>query len=179
MTRSAKQLTREQQTAVSVFINNRNNMQTILHSSKYFGKQHAIPEANFVAASNHPHQISKMPREKNWCWNQSNAKLTIKIDECTFVTLRKISPRSRNSGKFGSVPSYKIWLYQVESTICQEYYFMWCEKGAVESVDDFLRYDKGVVTEIGTVFPGRISTESLSFLMPFVDESLASELGWI
>ena len=151
-------------------------MQNIIHSSTLFGKHHPIPEANFVTASYHPYQISKLPREKNWCWNQSNAKITIEMDAYTLVTLRKISPRSRNNNS--TPPSYKMWLYQVESTMMPEYYFMWCEKGTlVEPVDSCL-HDTGVVTEIGTVFPSHISVESLSFLMPFVSETTASELGW-
>lgn len=176
--RPAKQLTREQQFAITVFINHRSAIQNLLKSYKYFGKSHPLPKANFVAASQHPFQISKFPREEHWCWNQSNAKITVKVDDSTIITLRKVSPRTR---KFQAVlPSYKIWLYEVESPCQPGYHFLWCEKGFEEAVNldetglgSFI--DTGVETEIGIIFPRLVSVESLSFLMPFVNENIARE----
>ena|SRR3990167_610947 len=182
MTRSTeKQLTREQQVAISAFMSNRSSMQHILNSSKYFGKNDPIPSTDFVTASYHPYQISKFPREHHWCWNQSNAKVCVKLDDTTIITLRKVSPRSRIFQ--GGVPSYKLWLFCIESTLMPEYNFIWCEKGIEETnkvvqVNDVNRHDIGISTEIGTIFPSLISIESLSFLLPFVNENLACELGW-
>src|SRR3990167_2127851 len=184
MTRTTgKQLTREQQVAISIFIKQRNNMDHLLRTSKYLGKHHPIPAVNYVTASFHPYQISKLPREQHWCWNQSNAKVTINVDDCTFVTLKKISPRSRNCHQ-GNVPSYKIWLYQVETTFMPEYHFVWCEKGIEQDIyspcaNNFDCSVSGISNEIGTIFPSLISVESLAFLTPFVSGSVATELGWL
>ena len=177
MTRSPGKLTREQHAAITVFINNRERMQQLLQTSPYFAKQHPLPETNFINASYFPYQIAQLPRGNCWCWNQSNAKTTVRIDEATVVTLRKISPRSRSCGN-GNVPSCKMWVYHVESNM-QEYHFMWCEKGFEVPVHSECWNESGIVTEIGIIFPERISVESLSFLMPFVNETLAGELGWL
>ena len=171
-------LTREQQLAIKVFINHRSAMQSLLKTSKHFGKSHPLPAAHFVAASHQPFQISKFPREEHWCWNQSNAKINVKIDDFTTITLRKVSPRTR---MFQAVlPSYKIWLFDVESSCLPGYHFLWCEKGIEESIKlEVTTYaETGVETEIGLIFPSLISVESLSFLMPFVNENVAEELGW-
>ena len=174
MVRMPKRLSREQQAAFSVFINNIDNIPDLLKAGKHFGKQQPMPHTDLVVGSLHPFQISQLPREKNWCWNQSNAKVTVKLEDSTTITFRKISPRSRNCAT--AVPSLKMWLYHVESSTC-EYYFMWCEKGMDTCF--FPSSEKaGVVTEIGTVFPGNISIDSLSFLEPFVEEHVARELGW-
>ena len=179
MARSSGKLTREQQIAIKVFINHKNEMQNILKTSVYFGNSHPLPFTNFVAASYHPYQISKFPREDYWCWNQSNAKITVKLDDATRITLRKVSPRTRKYQ--AALPSYKIWLYDVESSCFPEFHFLWCEKGIEESIElDEAEYvDSGIETEIGIIFPSLVSVESLSFLEPFVNETLAKELGWV
>ena len=171
MTRSTiSELTREQQAALTVFVKNQSNMKSIIEKTQYLGKKHPIPHTNFIAASNVPFQISKLPRDINWTWNQSNAKIVVKLDETTTVIFKKISPRARKIE--GTVPSYKMWLYQIE-TVDTEYSFLWCEKGM-----ELPKKDEGVFTEIGTIYPSQISTESLSFLQPFVEFSVANELGW-
>ena len=118
----------------------------------------------------------------------------ITFDEQTII-LRKISPRKR-SKVTKSTPSFKIWLYHIQSKNHPDQYFLWCEKG-VDSNEDFEESLNlaltphftnnfpaqnticgGIQTSIGVIYPERISLDSLAFLQPFVDTSTAVELGW-
>lgn len=165
-----RSLSPEQEKAVFTFLHHKDNLHRLLHNASRLAPNGELLPSNFVAASFKPLTKCILPRGPNWCWNQSNAKVTIKLDQKTTVTIRKVSTRKR----FGDEkpPSFKLWLYHIHTQ--PEQYFLWSEKGASQS----LVVHKGFDTAIGTIFPQELSIESLSFLSPFVDEETARELGW-
>lgn len=163
-------LSREQEKALNFFLlhHAETNSDKMFANTKKLKKSAPLLESGFMASSYVPFKKSKLPREKHWAWNQSNSKISVKLQETkTIVTFRKISPRKRFDKK---APSYKSWLYHIHSQ--PEIYFLWCEKGTEAVV-------QGISTEIGTIFPHLLSITSLSFLVPFVDEKTAVEFGWI
>lgn len=159
-------LTPEQEKALNVFKQYKPILNQLVANSGRVKRNGSLLPTDFVATSFAPYKKSKIPREKHWSWNQSNSKVTVQVDEHMGITFRKISPRKRPTTE--KAPSYKIWLYHVHTE--PELFFLWCEKG----VDNC-----GINTEIGTIFPGDLSMESLSFLHPFVDGETAVAFGWL
>ena len=162
------ELAREQKEALNQFIHLSNRFRYV--QSNISRKQGLLP-SGFVLASCSPTKLCEIPREKTWIWNQSNKKITVRLDAFTLVTLRKISPRKKYSNLVA--PSFKIWLFHQQTTNQEDRYYMWCEKGVEE-----YKTPTGVYTEIGTVYPHQLTIESLSFLKPFAETKLAEELGW-
>ena len=168
-------ITKEQQNALTVLVGQLPNFQRLLPSATCLKKNGSLLPTNFMAASYEPIMKTAIPRETYWSWNQSNAKVSVKIDEQTTVTFRKISTKKHSSSQ-KCAPSSKIWLYEINSLWGLPQFFLWCEKG-INSTNILKK--KGVETEIGTIFPEELSAEALSFLRPFVeDDKLAAELGW-
>ena len=135
-------------------------------------QNNALLNTDFRAISVIPFDKTSLPRESHWSWNQSNAKICVRGDDGSLVTFRKISPRKRYSNL--TAPNFKIWLFHVQKMsdmISQELHFLWCEKGTAPITN-------GIHTEIGLVFPEQLTLNSFAFLAPFVDSSLATELGW-
>ena|SRR3990167_1340449 len=160
------QLSREQTVAINVFLAQKPHIPSLLMKggdiSYYTG---------FMAARYSEYKLAQLPAGKHWTWNQSNARVAVQIDPNTLVVLKKVSPRLRIPNSGHQVPSYKVWIVWVKCAT-YEYYFLWCEKGDEPG-------KVCVETEIGPVYPEQISVESLSFLLPFIDDKSARELGWM
>ena len=170
------QLTREQKNAVKVYVKYAPYLDNLMSTSRAISTEMNMFKTNYVSASAVPYSVSKLPKEMPWTWNQSNAKITVPVDEKTQLVIKKVSPRLRSPLLMGPAPSYKIWVYKVMARNQEDCYFLWCEKGVDTNYDrDML----GVNTEIGVVFPEVLSADSLSFLLPFVDGNTARELGWL
>ena len=172
-----KPLSKEQKTALMVLLENMNKIDFNSLLPPNFQKSSSMLPTNYVASSYQAFQIANLPKQKYWSWNQSNAKVTLFLQDLPGrVTLRKVCPRNRGGVPLGNeVPSLKIWLYEIELLPSgEEMFFLWCEKGVENRDNEF-----GVPTEIGWVYPAEISVASLSFLSPFVDNELAKELGWL
>ena len=165
----SERLTREQRNALKVLVENLPNMQTYIPNSDQLQKYGPLLKTNFMAASMTPINKTTLPRQQHWSWNQSNAKVIFDISENTTVTFRKMSTKSNVNST--NTPSCKLWMFEVQSKWQEPIFFLWCEKGADEE-------PIGIDTEIGRIYPERISTESLSFLKPFVEEGVAEQLGW-
>ena len=164
-------LSREQQRAFAVFLQYRAKLHNLVHLSCKVRPKAPLLPTDFIASSYQEFQKANLPREDYWTWNQSNAKVMIKVDAQCTVTLRKVSPI-----KLGleCAPSYKIWLYNVCALSSPDQFFLWCEKGE----DEIEVTSNGINTEIGTIFPHQVSLDQLSFLHPFVDKQTAIEFGW-
>ena len=160
-------LTREQSNAIQVFISQRPYLDQLFQQ-----KDEIVFETGFVAARYAEYRLSQLPSGKHWAWNQSNARVVVQVDDHTQLILKKVSPRVRLANSGHPVPSLKLWISWIKSTHNQDYYFLWVEKGEEPGKNC-------IETEIGPVYPGQISIESLSFLMPFVDSNTARELGWL
>src|SRR3990167_7539592 len=169
------QMTKEQQKALAVLLKNLPNFHSFTHNCYRINKTGALLPTNFIAASYEPISKTSIPRENFWSWNQSNAKIIVKAGQQTTITFRKISTK-KDVNCSANAPSCKIWLYEVASLWGLPQYFLWCERGASPSMLSSSSNVKGIKTEIGTIFPDQLSTESLSFLRPFVDDELAAEL---
>src|SRR3990167_44745 len=170
-----KSIPREQRQAINVL------HQYFITMKKYYNtprlsKYSPLLPTDFVTASQHPICASDLPKAPNWTWNQSNAKVLVVLSEKVTVTLLKLSPRVRSGIKF-TVPSLKVWIYQIETRLEPDVYFLWCEKGInpEDCVEDFGRIE---YQGIEMIHPQCISLQSLSFLRPFVDHETALELGW-
>ena len=177
------ELSREQRKAVVHFFQYFPVLDDLIQKSPQINKSTQLFQTNYVSASMHPYQISRLPREPHWTWNQSNAKIVYQ-DSNVHVTFKKISPRLRNPEE--NAPSYKMWLYEIQVPGKMEKYFLWCEKGIettqnqkVTKKNDHSVMMEGIETEIGTIFPQQISIQSLSFLAPYADPATAIELGWL
>ena len=168
-------MSREQKGAFTLLMQNINSFDNFTIAANYLQRNGTLLKTNFVAASYHPIEKTDIPCEANWCWNQSNAKVVIEIDHVTRVTFRKISTKKKTHNS-APAPSYKIWLYEIESLITQPQYFLWCEKGTCEAFQFFPSV--GINTEIGTIYPESLSIRSFAFLRPFVEEQVAVEFGW-
>ena len=170
-------LTPEQKNAYATFMQYKLKLHSLLHLSAMINKDKTLLPTNFVAASYKPFLKANLPREQHWTWNQSNAKVSVRVDDTTLVTFRKINPKKRNGAS--KAPSFKVWLYQIHTEYDSDQYFLWCEKGVDTALFTLPSNFNGVSTEIGTIFPQQISIESLSFLHPFTDTQTAIELGWV
>ena len=167
-------LTREQKLAFSVLKQNAQYFDKLVISPQSLHKNGPLLKTNFMAFCHVPIEKTSLPVEDYWCWNQSNSKVQVQLDYFTTVTFRKLSTKKR-SFSHEVAPSYKIWLFEIDSRIAESRYFLWCEKGICEP--EYLP-QQGVVTEIGIIFPEALCVESFSFLRPFVEENVANELGW-
>ena len=85
-------------------------------------------------------QLTKdmLPKGENWSWNQSNARVTYKLNEETTVAMYKLNPR-KLMAEGAKQPSYKLWIYLISNTRDKEsprflHSFMWCEKGDEQPV---------------------------------------------
>ena len=161
-------ITKEQRRALEVVCENIPHLHSLqVHYDRVRGDAPLL-STNFVAASIIPFFNVNLPHCLNWFWNQSNAKITVVIDDTTTILLKKICTKRFNS-QVPLPPSHKIWIYEIERKDTETWFFLWCEKGV----------EGGIETEIGTIFPESISLASLAFLSPFLtDKTIAKELGW-
>ena len=174
-------LSREKQRAFKVYLSNRYLNHPVVPASEFYKTYDEMFPSNFLAFCTEDIKISKLPREKVWSWNQSSAKFTLQVDVDTWVSVKKLCPRSRSQVKVPAyIPSFKLWTYHITSREHPDVYFIWVEKGKDDDMEpnygNSLSY--GVQTAIGTVFPESISISSLAFLSPFTDPQTARELGW-
>merc|ERR1719201_1596942 len=88
----------------------------------------------------------------NWRWNKTSVVRNLRLRHSnTNVTLSKMQSRSKVKGQ--KTPSFKIWLYEIQST--EKIFACWIERG-------------WNLPEV----------EELSFLAAFVEESVAREFNW-
>src|SRR3990167_826981 len=161
-------LTKEQKVAYSVLQQNWQNIDKLLMGSQTLKRNGPLLKTNFVGFSFYPIEKTTIPVDNYWCWNQSNAKVSVQIDMFTTITFRKVSTKKKSSSTLPA-PSFKIWLFEIESMISASKYFIWCEKGVTEQMD-YIPH-KGVYTEIGTIFPEALNINNFSFLRPFVEDT--------
>ena len=182
MPRSSSMLTKEQRIALSVLQKHYSQIHQLIRLSKTLQKDQPLLRTNFVHASHHNISPAELPRESDWCWNQSNAKIRMELSPAVTVTMRKISPRNRNT-KYHPIllPQFKVWIFAIESLTSPDIHFLWVEKGVDTSVpvETMQEFCGGIETPIGTVHPERLSLHSLSFLVSFIDNKVAAELGWL
>ena|SRR3990167_8729419 len=161
-------LSREQNRALTVFLDNCHSLSSYQDNLSRLKKNGAPLPTGFKAYSKQPFAKTKIPREKPWVWNQSNSKVSFNLPDGYVVTFRKISPRKKFQDL--KAPSYKIWMYHIFNVTKghTNEYFMWCERGC-----------EGVATEIGVIFPQELTTDALSFLTVFIEcPKVKKELGW-
>ena len=163
-------LPREQQKAIQVFLKNRHQLINLQQNTQNVDKDKALLHTNFIAASLKKFDQTQLPREDAWIWTQSNARAKVTLDASTTITIRKLNPRRRDTST-EKPPSFKIWLYEVDSVTNVPWYFLWCEKGRREL--------DGIDTDIGFIFPQYLSILDFSFLHPYVDYEVAKEFGWL
>ena len=181
MTQAAMRLSKEQENALVSLRQHLPILQELLNKVVTLKKSGSLIKTGYVAASTVPFKKIKLPRESHWAWNQSNAKISVRLNCGTLVTYCKISPRKRLNEK---APFFKIWLYHLHAE--KDVYFLWCEKGeeGVEirkaAVEDYqVGGMAGVMTEIGEIYPQELSLSAFSFLRPFLDDDTAATyLGW-
>ena len=164
-------LKREYQRALSVYQNNRHQLHLVEQNVKLLRANGPLLPTDFIAASRIPFDKNNLPKETHWEWAQSSSRVLVYLDECTFVTFWKVNTRKKNlpESKLRKPPSLKVWLYEIHSSKEVDQYFVWCEKG---------HEARGIDTEIGYIFPDKLSISDLSFLAHYVDVSTACELGW-
>ena len=178
-------LSREKQAAVQIFVRNRDSIDTLIHT----GISRDLLQTNAIAACKEQIQISRLPNDSTWCWNQSSTKFTITLEDDTQVTLRKLCTKVRPSAFPMASPAYKLWVYRISTPNQPNYSFIWCERGwdennvgNVESIHQHLviptSVKVGIRTAIGIIHPESISLQSLSFLRHYTDPITAIELGW-
>ena len=156
------------------------NFASLQENCQFLKRSFDLLQAGFVAGSDVSFAITKIPKENHWCWNQSNAKITMRVNNETLVTFRKLSPRRRYFVD-ATIPHYKIWIFHTQSNIENERYYLWCETGVNSGKElESQRIPKrnGTETEIGLIYPELLTVESLSFLKPFIERDIAKELGW-
>lgn|SRR3990167_2642592 len=164
--RTQSELRKEQKRAISVFFDKMQNFDHYIPNSYMVNKHGDLLPSGFTATSQRPFVVSDLPREAHWGWNQSSCKQTIRIENRILVTFRKICVKRKTSATL-PVPSYKVWIFDIEYNEFEPHqYLLWCEKG------------HGVDTDLGMIFPAELTIQELSFLKPFVEETLARELGW-
>ena len=161
-------LTREQTKALNVVLEHLPVLYMVPPANNRLHPDAPLLPTNFMASSCCPIPNANLPRGVDWHWNQSNAKITVTIDDQTKVTFKKICTKRKNT-LLPCPPSFKIWSYEITKAGSGTLYFLWCEKGVEQ---------KGVHTEIGVIFPEELSISSLSFLKQFMDEQSAKEFGW-
>lgn len=72
-------------------------------------------------------ELVHLPHGEYWLWNQSNAKVTVKLDDYV-VLMQKMNTRRRKNGP--KAPFYKLWLYSLKNEDGDfSAQFIWCEKG--------------------------------------------------
>ena len=169
MSHASIRLSKEQENALETFRQYLPRLPDIASKGVLLKKSGPALQTGFVAANTVPFKKTKLPRESHWAWNQSNAKISVRLNCGTLVTFRKISPRKRLSAK---APFYKIWLYHIHNE--KDLYFLWCEKGEENKENQIT----GVMTEIGEIYPQELSLSAFSFLRPFLDADTATSLGW-
>ena len=174
MAANTTQMSREQKVAFSILHQHWQNFDGLTQLGSNMKRTAPLLHTNFVASSYYPIEKTNIPCEPYWCWNQSNAKVVVQVDAFTTVTFRKVSTKKKSSSCLPA-PSYKIWLFEIDSSAAPSQYFLWCEKGTL-NVETSPR--AGVKTEIGTIFPEALSIQSFAFLRPFVEEQVADEFGW-
>ena len=172
-------LSKEQKKALSVFSKNCPNFSKLVNKVSLQKDSPLLP-TGFITISSIPIKIADLPRDNYWSWNQSNGRTIVNIVDAN-ITIRKVTSRIRTSFDTAkSSPSFKIWIFDVKYKSKMPIYFLWCEKGGLESPEEkaIIEYP-GVVTAIGTIHPEAISLQSLSFLKCFTDIDVAEELGWV
>ena len=166
-TESKRALPKEYRTAYSVFLQCKSHFCML---PKEMATTDALLSTNFMASSREPFTTHNLPKGSNWDWAQSSAKARIIVDHVSIITFRKLNTRKKMANV--KAPSFKCWVYELETIgRCKEY-FLWCEKGLDHN------QHHGINTEIGYIFPSSLSASDFSFLAPFVDKNVAYELGW-
>ena len=171
-------LSREQSQAYKQYLQCRGAAVTKDNLAQVLKKNMPLLLTGFVAASSEPFDLTKIPRENHWSWNQNNGKVCIRVDSESIVTFRKVSPRRRFSDQ--NSPSYKIWIFHTQSSTNPDDYFLLCEKGADINLPTWSvkHITSGIRTEIGIVHPEQLTVEQFDFLKPFISPRCAQEFGW-
>merc|ERR1712000_226925 len=117
-------LSREQHRALCILQDNLAKESDLILSCDVFS---GMFETGFVGFSSVPLNNNNLPRETGWAWNQSSAKAVVPVNGSNVATFYKLNVRKRRSCTIP--PSYKLWVYTVESSEKGERYFLWCEKG--------------------------------------------------
>jgi hypothetical protein len=144
---------------------------------------------NYTAFSPVPFTRNTLPKDKDWLWNQSSAKITVALNALESATFQKMNPRKRNICQVA--PSYKIWLFVIEHQWRPVRYFIWCEKGlrsfrsfsmvqfpAETSQNHSQRKTKSSIQNVRSIVKPDIQLQELAFLKPFMDHETAAALGW-
>lgn len=145
-----------------------------------------------------------LPTEPSWSWNQSNAKVTVKISETKTVAMQKMNPRRKKY--VTTSPSYKIWIFIVSEKGKKDLEFVWCEKGisaffyptvlaapslsvgpSTQVVEDASPppplsptiEEKESCYEEPSKCNSSLQIEDFAFLKDFTEWDIALELGWI
>ena len=166
--RSHQELKKEQKRAISTFFDHIHNFHHFLNNSSTISQHGNLLPTGFIATSYQPFHVLNIPRCSYWQWNQSNAKVTIRVENGILVTFRKLCvKRKQKIATPEAIPSFKVWIFDIDyGKFAPSQHLLWCEKG------------QGLETDIGTIFPAEVSTADLSFLKPFMDQRKAQELGW-
>ena len=75
-----------------------------------------------------PVSMDNLPTGTQWCWRQSNARVSVNLDVTTFATLTKLNTK-KTIKSAPKPPSYKYWIVQIERPYQQHLWFLYCEKG--------------------------------------------------
>ena len=196
VTRDVHSISPEQQRALSVLHSKLPIWRTMQRDTDF---SRNILTTNYVCFSTTP--FKDLPT-KNWVWNQSNGKITVQLTNDTLVTYQKMNTRKRKN--FPKPPMHKLWVFTIESTdssIPRYLYCVWCERGAHNimptavlgnsqqtqcgsvTVIDHQESSADIQNETGDnneLHPDyfEILLAQLAFLKPFIEPSLAQELGW-
>mmetsp|Transcript_36730 Transcript_36730/g.56993 ORF Transcript_36730/g.56993 Transcript_36730/m.56993 type:complete len:184 (-) Transcript_36730:13-564(-) len=103
-----------------------------------------------------PVTMDSIPKGNDWCWRQSNARISVKLDVSSFATMIKLNTKKKNKSS-PKPPSYKFWIVQIEQPYQQHIWFLYCEKGM-----DSLSLPQAPVE----TFP--VDLSDLSFLQQFM-----------
>src|SRR3990167_6751974 len=153
-----QRLSREQLGAIHILQSHFNHLTAFGENCSHLKKKSALLESEFKAFSYSPFKKTKIPREKHWTWNQSNAKASVVLGSGCIVTFRKISPRKKYNDVVA--PQFKIWIFHISGQNSMECNFLWCEKGANSIEQELLAM--GVKTDIGVIFPNQLTISCLS-----------------
>ena len=119
-----------------------------------------------------PVSMDSIPSGNGWVWRQSNARVSVRLDFQTIVTIVKLNTKKTvNAEK--TKPPYKFWIVEIQLPNQCHLWYLYCEKGLNESsqppVQEFL-------------FPNFSETE-LSFLdmlcLPQEEITCWSDIGSI
>ena len=181
-------LPKEFQNALSVCLRFESEMASLEKYSSRITSSAPLLTTNFMASSREPLLKKNIPRHTCFYWAQSCPKAYVVLPDGKEITFRKINARKRGDE---TPPSMKIWLFDIYKKE-EKKYFLWCERGVQEfftlrdeccknNPETLLLQRKqhvGILTDIGRIFPEALMIEQFSFLAPFVDKSIAHELGW-